>query len=152
MQVRIRLAFWATRIHSWLMSHLPSTSTPRSFSAGLCSMASSPSCYWWWGLPWLRYNTLHLDLLNLVRFSWAHCSSCLDLSGWHLVPVVSRVHPQLGVISKLAEGALDPTVYVINKGVVEHWSLIRRLGNTTHYSPPGHRCMYVHSNCLCTAK
>ena len=45
--------------------------TPRSFSAGLLSV-SSPSLYTHLGLPLLKCNTLHLALLNLIRFTWVH--------------------------------------------------------------------------------
>jgi len=40
---------------------------------------------------------------------------------------------QLDVVSKLAEGALNPTVWVIDKDAKEHWSQDRLLGDTTHY-------------------
>ena len=74
MQTRISLTFWAGRVHYWFMSIFPSTSTPRSFLAGLCSVLSSLSLYWKWTLPWPRCNTLYLDLLNTVWFSSAYCS------------------------------------------------------------------------------
>jgi len=80
-QPRGGLTFWAVRAHCWLMSSLPSTSTPRYFSPGLCSDLSSPSLYWYKMLTQLRCNTMHLDLLNLMRFSWALCSR-LSKSLW----------------------------------------------------------------------
>ena len=43
---------------------------------------------------------LHLDLLNLMWFSWAHCSACLGLSDLPSLRRVSRT-PQLGVIQNL---------------------------------------------------
>jgi len=42
---RIRLAFWAASAHSCLMSSFSSTSTPKSFSAGLLSIPPSLSLY-----------------------------------------------------------------------------------------------------------
>ena len=42
---------------------------------------------------------------------------------------------QLGVVCKLAEGELNPTVYVTDKDVEEHWSQNRPLGDTTHCQP-----------------
>ena len=45
---------------------------------------------------------------------------------------------QFSVISKLAEAALEPTIYV-DKDVEEHWSQDKSLGDTTHdQSPLGH--------------
>ena len=54
------------------MSNFSTTGIPRSFSAGLLSI---PSLYCYWGLPQARCRTLHLVLLNFVRFLWAHSSS-----------------------------------------------------------------------------
>ena len=40
------------------------------------------------------------------------------------IPSLQRVDrtTQLGVIGKLAEGALNPTVYVINEDIKQYWS------------------------------
>ena len=43
MQPRICLAFWAARAHCWFMSSLPSTRTPKSFSARLTSIVLYPA-------------------------------------------------------------------------------------------------------------
>ncbi|PKU41222.1 hypothetical protein llap_8474 [Limosa lapponica baueri] len=40
---------------------------------------------------------------------------------------------QLGVVSKRAEGALDPTVYVIDEDTEQYQSQYRPLGDTNHY-------------------
>ena len=40
---------------------------------------------------------------------------------------------QLDVISKLEKGALDPTVYVIDKGIKEHWLENGHLGDIIHH-------------------
>ena len=49
---------------------------------------------------------------------------------------------QLGVICKLAEGSLDPTVYVIDKDIKQYQTQNRPLRNTTHHRPPpGHRAI-----------
>ena len=49
---------------------------------------------------------------------------------------------QLDVISKFAEGALNPTVYDIDKDVEEHWSQDGALRDTTHDWPlPEHRAI-----------
>lgn len=44
------------------------------------------------GLPWPKCNTLHLALLNLIRFTWAHKTFSLLLvnCGYHLIPNRSR--------------------------------------------------------------
>jgi len=48
--------------------------TSRSFSAGLLSR-NSPSLYRYLRLSQPKCKTLHLALLNLIRFTWAHLSS-----------------------------------------------------------------------------
>ena len=58
-----------------------------------------------------------------MKFSWAHSSS-LSNSLWmvcHLIWHADR-RTQLGVIHKLAEGALDSTVDVTDKDIKEHQS------------------------------
>ncbi|KAK4827202.1 hypothetical protein QYF61_015230 [Mycteria americana] len=40
---------------------------------------------------------------------------------------------QLGVVSKLAEGALNPTAHATNKDVIQCWSQSRPLRNATHF-------------------
>ena len=40
---------------------------------------------------------------------------------------------QLGVICKLAEGALDPTVYVIDEDIKQYWSQYGPLRDTTRH-------------------
>ncbi|TRZ08585.1 hypothetical protein HGM15179_018521 [Zosterops borbonicus] len=43
---------------------------------------------------------------------------------------------QLQVTCKLDEGALNPTVYVIDEDIEQHWSQDRALRDTTHHQPP----------------
>ena len=53
-----------------------------------------------------------------------------------------RYTTQLGVISKICEGTLDPAIKVIRKDGKEHWSQDRPLQNTTHHWPtPGYRAV-----------
>ena len=59
----------AAGAHCWLRQSFWSTRTPKSFSAGLLSRSSSPSLYVYLGLPQPRRNTLHLTLLDLLRFT-----------------------------------------------------------------------------------
>jgi len=81
MHPRIPLAFLAIRAHCWLMVKLLSTSTPRSLSAELLSNRSTPSLYRCMGLFVPRCRTLHLPLLNFIRFLSAQLSS-LSRSRW----------------------------------------------------------------------
>ena len=80
MQPRICLAFWAVSAHWWLISNFSPTSAPK-YSSGLLSIPSHPRLYWYQGLPQPGCRTLHLALLNLRRFTWAHLSS-LSRSLW----------------------------------------------------------------------
>ena len=59
-----------------------------------------------------------------MTFIWAHCSSLSD-------PLSGICTPQLGVISKLTEGALNLTVNVIDKDIRE---LIPALTFAGHHS------------------
>jgi len=66
------------------------------------------------------------------------------------VPSLQSVNPttQLGVVSRLAEGALSPTVHVADKDIEQHWPQDRPLRHTTHHwSPPGHRAVDCNSLC-----
>jgi len=55
---------------------------------------------------------------------------------------------QLGVIGKLAEGALGPTVHVADKYIKKHRPQQRPLRHTArHWSPPGHRAIDCNSLC-----
>ncbi len=100
-----------------------STRNPRSFSVGLLSMSSSPSLYSYLGLPRPKCNALHMDLLNLMRFTWAHCSACLGSSGWHPIPWTCWPHHTAWGHLQTAEGALDPTADIRDKVVKKHQPL-----------------------------
>ncbi|KAK4806151.1 hypothetical protein QYF61_001078 [Mycteria americana] len=53
---------------------------------------------------------------------------------------------QLGVICKLAEGALNPTVYVIDEDIKQDWSQYGPLRDTTcHRSPSGQKYLFSNS-------
>jgi len=80
MQPGIQLASGAASPCCWLASSFSSTRIPKSFSTELLSMHSSPSLYAYLRLSWFKCNTLHMALLNIVRFSWTHfliLSRCL---------------------------------------------------------------------------
>ena len=51
-----------------------------------------------------------------------------------------QLHHLIWCYRKLAESALDPIIYVLDKDVKEHWSQDKHLGVTAHYQPPlGHK-------------
>ncbi|KAK4821259.1 hypothetical protein QYF61_017137 [Mycteria americana] len=66
------------------------------------------------------------------------------------IPSLQRVicTTQLGIIGKLAEGALNPAVHVTNKDVKQRRSQYQPLKNATHHrSPLGHRAIDHNSEC-----
>jgi len=81
MQPKTQLAFWAASTHCRVLLSSSSTMTPKSSSSGLLSIHSLPSLYLRLGLPRPMCRTLHLALLNLLRFAQAHLSS-LSRSLW----------------------------------------------------------------------
>ncbi|KAK4831208.1 hypothetical protein QYF61_016045 [Mycteria americana] len=75
--------------------------------------------------------------LGLVQPHEVHTGPLLE-SLW-MASRPSGVSPQLGVACKLAEGALDPTVYVTDEDIKQYWSQYRPLRDTTcHCTPSGH--------------
>ncbi|KAK4830147.1 hypothetical protein QYF61_008635 [Mycteria americana] len=130
---RIRLAFWAASAHCWVMLSFSSTNIPKSFSSGLLSIHSPPS----FGLPRPRCRTFVFVLwiaptqvqdlaLGLAELHEVHTGPPLKpvtvtLDGIPSLQCVDHT-TQLGVIGKLAEGALKPTVHVANKDVKQCWS------------------------------
>ena len=109
MQPRIQLAFWTARAHRWLMSNLPSTSTPMFFLQ-VCTQSLQPCtdsggshdrgarhCTW---TCWIFWGSLGPT-----------DQACLDLSESHLIKHVKHT-TQLSVTAKFAD-----TVYVTNKDV-----------------------------------
>ena len=128
------------------VKNFSSTRTPKSFSTGLLSMSCSSNLYSHLELPQHKCPSL----LNLIR------ASCLLFK--HVQVPLDSIPPfccvncttQLGVISKLAEGTLNPTVLVIDKDVKEHWSQEGPLGDASHHQPPsGLRA--IDNNLLATA-
>ena len=94
------------------------TRNPKSFFSVLLSVHSPPSLYLCLGLPWPRGRTCALGLIELHEFCTAPPLKPVrvPLDG---VPSLQHVDctTQLGVTSKLAEGALNPIVHVTNKDV-----------------------------------
>ncbi|KAK4832105.1 hypothetical protein QYF61_020732 [Mycteria americana] len=54
------------------------------------------------------------------------------------LPTLKQINTpaQIGVICKLTEGALDPLIQIIDKGIKQDWPQHRALGNTTCDWPP----------------
>ncbi|KAK4825874.1 hypothetical protein QYF61_003148 [Mycteria americana] len=84
------------------------------------------------GVASIQVQDLALGLDEPHEF---HMGPLLELVQFPLDGIPSLRHvnrtTQLGVICKLAEGALNPTVYVIDKDIEQYWSLYRRLSDTT---------------------
>ena len=115
MQSRVWFSLWAASTHCRLMLGLSSIKTLKSFSSGLPSCHSLPNLYLCLGFPQPRCRTFYFFLLNSGRLAWPHLLS-LSWSLW-MASLPSTVSTQLGVICKLAEGALDSTVHVTYKDV-----------------------------------
>jgi len=92
------------------------------------------------------------DLFGLVELHGVHAGPPLQsvkvpLNG---IPSLQRVNhtTQLGVIGRVAEGALSPTVYIANKDIKQHQSQYQPLRHTTRQrSPPGHQAIDYNSLC-----
>lgn len=77
---------------AWVVSS-SSTSTHKSFSAGLLLACSSPGMCWFQELPWPRCGTLHFTLLSFMRLtpgpaSWVHPGP----SGYWPIPQACHLH------------------------------------------------------------
>lgn len=68
MQHRTTLALSPVGAHCWLMFSLVSSRGPRSFSSKLLSSRFSLKVYWCLPLFFYKWRTLHLLLLNSMRF------------------------------------------------------------------------------------
>ena len=112
MQPRIWLAFWAVRAPCSHMSPAIHWCTQVLFGRAVLH-PYTPQPLLIAGAATSQVQALHLDVLYLVRFSWAHCSACPGLYVWHPVPGVCHL--------QTAEGALNPTVNVI-EGIKEFWA------------------------------
>ena len=84
-QPRVRLAFCAARAHCWLTSSCHPPVPPVLFGRAVL-YPSVPQLVLTVGAAMTQVHTLHLALLNLLRFPWAQSSACLGLSGCHPVP------------------------------------------------------------------
>ena len=80
---RTLLAYVQTFVHQ----------APKSCSAEMLSVRSFPSLCTYLGLPQPMFNTLHLGLLNLIRFTYAHFSRLFGSLWMTSVPSVVSVAP-----------------------------------------------------------
>ena len=62
--------------------------------------------------------------------------ACLGPPGWHPVPLACRCSPQLGVVSRVSEGALDPAGDVTDEDIEESQPQHGPLWDTTHQQSP----------------
>lgn len=76
-------------------------------------------------------ESIATEWVNLIVFPWAHVL-CLSRSLW-MASHALRCVTLLGVICKVAEGALDPFIYVIDD-IKQNWSQYRRTPEGPHLS------------------
>lgn len=105
------------RAHCWLMSSMPFTIPPSFFLQGCALSFHTPACIdsggccdpgpraWFCWTSWGTPGPIVTDLDRLYRR--------------HPIPQVCWLPTQLGVIYRLTESALDPTVCV-TEGIKEH--------------------------------
>ncbi|KAK4824889.1 hypothetical protein QYF61_021129 [Mycteria americana] len=131
-RTRIQLAFWAASAHCWLMSNFSSIIVPKSFSAGLLSIPASPQSVQILVIALTQVQDLALGLVELHE---VHRGPLLKLVKVPLdgIPSLKGISctTRLGVICKLAEGALNPTAYAINKDTERYQSQHGPLRGTT---------------------
>ncbi|PKU30563.1 hypothetical protein llap_19132 [Limosa lapponica baueri] len=134
MQPRIRLAFWAASAHCWLTLIFSSTSTPKCFTLRAVLNPFSTQPVFVLGIALTQMQDLALGLVELQEVCTGPPLKPVQvpLDG---IPSLQRVDcaTQLGVMGKLAEGALNPTVHVSNKDVKQQRSQYQLLRNTTHH-------------------
>lgn len=115
--------------HPQLMSKFSSTSTHKSFLAGLLFIYLFPSLYWYWGSLWSTCGTLLLALLNPMRFP------LLQLVQVPLDGILSfrqvNCATELGVVWKFSDAAFNPTVYAIDKNIKHYQTQHRCLRDST---------------------
>uniref|UniRef100_A0A8B9G1F8 RNA helicase n=2 Tax=Amazona collaria TaxID=241587 RepID=A0A8B9G1F8_9PSIT len=89
------------------------------------------------GIALTKVEDLALGMVKLhqVGISPPHKRVKVPLDGIPSLQCINRT-TQLGVIGKLAEGALNPTVHVTHKDVEQDRSQHRSLGDTTRYRSP----------------
>ncbi|KAK4823935.1 hypothetical protein QYF61_008321 [Mycteria americana] len=145
-QARMPLAFLATWAHCWLIFRWLSTSTPRSFSTRQLS-SHFPKPVALLGVAVTQVQDLALGLVETHTIDLGPSIQPVQVPLQSL-PTLQQINTpaQLGVICKLAEGALDPFVQIIDKDIKQDWPQHRALGNTACDRPPtGVNSIHHHS-------
>ncbi|KAK4829865.1 hypothetical protein QYF61_007257 [Mycteria americana] len=133
---------WLSGLRAHIVSSYPAFHPPASPSPSLqgCSQSLHPPACIDTGIAPTQVQDL---ALGFVEPHEVHMGPLLKLVQVPLDGIPSLRHvnctTQLGVTCKLAEGALDPTVYVIDEDIKQYWSQYGPLRDTTcHRSPSGH--------------
>ncbi|KAK4818263.1 hypothetical protein QYF61_009968 [Mycteria americana] len=114
-QLRIPLAFLATRAHCWLTVNLLSTRTPRSFSVKLLFSWVAPSIY-----GCMDFTILLVEL-HEVPFGPFLQPVEVPPDGSMTLWLISHSF-QFCVVSKIAKGTLCPIILIINEAVKQDWT------------------------------
>ena len=117
MQSRVQLAFCAARALCWLMSSCYPSVIPVLFSRAVLHPVIIQLVLV--VAVTTTQLSLHLELLNLMRFSWAH-SDCLSFSGWY--PILLVYQSPLGGHLQSTEGVHSLIVSLISEDTKQHWS------------------------------
>ena len=131
MQSRVQLAFCAARALCWLMSSCYPSVIPVLFSRAVLHPVIIQLVLV--VAVTTTQLSLHLELLNLMRFSWAH-SDCLSFSGWY--PILLVYQSPLGGHLQSTEGVHSLIVSLISEDTKQHWSQQWPLRDTTHHWSP----------------
>ncbi|RMC13870.1 hypothetical protein DUI87_08953 [Hirundo rustica rustica] len=126
------MSFQSARPHCQVMSSFSSTNTP----------VLIPQGYFHSDQLGISLNQVQDFTPRLLELHRVHMGTPLKpvqvpLCGMPFMQCVSCA-TQLGVVSRLAEGAPDPTVRVTNKDAKQHWCQAQALRATPHRSPLGH--------------
>jgi len=117
------LAFLATLAHCWLMFSWLSTNTPRSFSAGQLSRPLFPKPVALHGVVVTEGQDPAFGLVEAHTVGLGPSIHSVQIRLQSL-PTLQQIDSptQLGVICKLTEGALNPLIQIIDKGVKQDWT------------------------------
>jgi len=123
MQPRIRLAFWAASAHCHIMLSFTSTSKSQVLLLGAALNPFSAQAVFVLGVALAQVQDLALGLVELLEVCMGPLlkSVKIPLDGISSLQCVSCT-TQLGVIGRLAEGALNLPVQVANKDVKQRWT------------------------------
>jgi len=105
------------RAHCWLITNLLFTRVPRFFSEEHLFSRASPNLYWFMWLFLPRCRTLHLSLLNLIRFLHPALQSVQVLLNGSTAFWCATSFSQLHIMSNLADSAVHPFILVIDEDV-----------------------------------